>query len=199
MKRTAVVLAVVFMIAWAIPAVSSDVALSFMPTSTVVPLGTPVNVMVQADPGLNTIGNYDFAVTYDPSIVHLAVVSWYGLDHLGASIRDATFGPGIVYMFESSFETPGDLVTLQSGASKPFGLFVLSFNTVGLGTTALNFVPTSGGGYPLIVGDEMGNPYNNVTSTAGSITVTGDAAVPEPASVLLLGCGTLAFLLRRKR
>ncbi len=71
-----------------------------------------------------------------------------------------------------------------------FTLATLSFNAVGLGTTALSFVPGVAG---FAVSDGFGDPLS-ITANDGSV----DVVAPEPGTLLLLGAGLGVLALRAR-
>lgn len=166
------------------------ISLSFVPPSQEVLVGDLVTVDVVAS-GLEAVvpeeivSAYDLDVSYDPGILQALSVTFGSL--LGFSLQNFDLSvPGVVDVAELSLESDTVLAALQPDS---FILATLSFNAVGIGTSALEFVPD------LIFGiDVKGRDAQvlSLTASSGSATV-----VPEPGTLSLLGSGlAVAILLR---
>lgn len=173
------------------------ISLDFVPATQTVQLSDLVMVEVVISGltagGDDSVGDFDLDVTYDASLLTASGVTF------GTELGDGFFTSlqsfslatsGVVDLAEISF-----LFDL-SGQSASFTLATLSFNTVGVGTSALTFSQS-------IVGDAFGVDLNP-TSGTGSVTVenTGPNPIPEPSTMLLLGtglAGLAAWRLRRQQ
>lgn len=139
-----------------------------------------------AGPGGSLLGGFDITIGWDDSILDL--FGWV-TDPSGAlgvaPLEIVTDGSGQINFFVVSFEF--DLMPFQDQDS-PFSLFTLTFDTIGLGTSPLDFLYLSlsdATGFLPIFPDEI---------IAGEVTVQEPVNVPEPSSLLLLltGIGLLA-------
>lgn len=137
------------------------------------------------------VGAYDIDIGYDPALLDVSAVAWPD-NFLGVSLRDAVFGSGTVNVAETSLASVADLAAAQSG-NNPIRLFELLFiGGPGLGTSPLTFDR-------LMLADGNAGVLGAGNTPAGSITVTGKGAVPEPGSALWLIFGLSSIALLRKR
>jgi hypothetical protein len=145
-----------------------------------------------------SLGVFDVNVSYDPAILQLTGVV-FGDPMMGdqldlfalGNLQDASGSAGLMTLFELSFDSVDDLNHLQADR---FTLATLDFKGLSSGVSGLILTVNS-------FGDAEGNPLS-VTTLDASITVgsTGPAAVPEPASALLVVSGVLgSWRLRKKR
>lgn len=181
------------------------VTISFDPVAQTVPVGTSVDVDVVIS-GLgdympDSLGVFDLDVTFDTTIL-----SFTGYQ-LGPYLGDTTFGealdlswgefiPGVVNVAELSF-LESDAFTcifcippyLDDLQPSSFTLATLTFDTLALGTSPLELSIWS-------LGDSWGDPLvaDVINGSIGSI-----AAVPEPATFLLLGSGLFGLGLMRQK
>jgi hypothetical protein len=131
-------------------------------------------------------------VDFDPTILDLVSVTFDSFlgDPVSEALTIISPGVGTVETVEVSFLLPADLALLQDGVSD-FRLFTLTFNTLAVGTSALEFSPSIIG----FLGDALGNPI-----TLDSVGAGGVSAIPEPSTLLLLGSGLVGLVgLRKKR
>ena len=150
-----------------------------------------VNVMVS---DVTDLSVFQFSLAYDASLLSFA--SFAGGSFLGTpadadyDIADITSGLlDFVYGFTYA----------QTGVNGSGGLITLNFNTLGAGTSFLDFSNVL-----FLNSDADGLGDIDITAVNGSLAILpvvidppgGD--VPEPASLLLLGAGAAAFLARRR-
>ena len=159
----------------------AGVVLSFDPaTQTVMmPATASVNLVVSGlgggvSPGL---GGFQFNILYDPIIV-LALDVTFGLDLGDPGLFEAlttsdVTSPGSASLAEISLLAPTDLLAMQSSSS--FVMATIDFQTVGAGTTLLNYDS-------VVLSDESGNKLA-FSAAAGSITVLA----PEPTLGSIVG------------
>jgi len=138
-----------------------------------------------------SIGTYDISVSFDTSLMSFAGLSFgTGLDVLGLGPGEQDFhvsGPGVVNVFENSFDTISDLNSLQPDT---FTLFRVIFNATASGT----------GGLGLLLGaNAIISAEGNVLTPAISGADVHISAVPLPASGMLLLCGLAAVFLLSAR
>ena len=172
MKKTLNILTVagaLFSSVWA-----NAVTLDLLPASSSVHLGDSVQVGLRIS-GLGegtapSLGAYDFLLAFNPAVLGFGGFTFGdsilgNLDLMGfgtvAGFDSAT--PGQLNVFEISLDLTGDLDTLQAGA---FALGTISFNTLGNGTSGLQFTSAA-------FSDAAGNPLS-VQLGSGSVSV------PEP-------------------
>ena len=140
-----------------------------------------------------SIGDFDFRITFDPSIVQPeSVVFGPYLGDPSASealtTADLFSTKGVLEFAEVSLLDPSVLDTLQDPVKgAPMLLGTLAFSPAGLGTTSLDFSLA-------IAGDGFGTnlPLN---TASGSITVVPESS---PVSLVLLGAAALLFAGRRR-
>lgn len=137
---------------------------------------------------------FQFALGYDANL--LSFTGFTGGTFLGApaitdyDIIDVSSGLlGYVY----------GLTYAQTGVNGSGGLITLNFNTLAAGTSFFDFSNVL-----FLNSDADGLGDIDITAVNGAVSIlpvvvtppTGD--VPEPASLLLLGAGAAAFLVRRR-
>ena len=171
---------------------SFGAVISFNPVSQSVLLGEQAIVSVQSSDGY--IGDYDFAVNFDPAILSLASVA-FGTQ-LGApanSIGGSVGAFGTVNVFEASFLSLSGLQTAQAGMTAT--LFTLTFNTLAEGLSALSITPTT-------LGNEEGaDVLTDSRFNTGSIEVVQGITpgVPEPSTFLLIAPALIGIAIRLRR
>ncbi len=179
---------------WAGLGQANAIMLSFDPLSTDATLGSGVNVnLVISGLGVATapsLGAFDLDVNYDSSLLTLSAVTFGDqLDLLGlGSITGETSSMGLVNLFEISLDSTSILDSLQADS---FSLATLSFNTLGVGSSLLDYSN-------VILSDAAGTPLE-AGLTDGNINVLRPpGAVPEPAMLWLMGLGLAGMGLGRK-
>jgi len=160
----------------ALPGWASAYALSILPGSQSVGLGSEVSISVMVSntqPG--GLGSYDFQFNFDPTVLAFDRVT----DGAGLGL---TFGLGFndlgnaLLLSDFSLESQTDLLALQAA---DFTLFTLVFDTRAVGTSSLGL---SG----VTLSDAAGTIVS-FSATGGSVTVVTGASVPEPATWALVG------------
>jgi hypothetical protein len=180
---------------------SATIILGVEPSSQTVGVGDAFSVGLVisgldsfAAPSLST---FDLDISYDPIILAFSSVS-FGDPILGDQLdlvglgryTDFSDSNGTINMYELSFDSVDDLNDLQPDS---FILATVSFDALFAGNTALTLRINA-------FGDAMGDPLGEITLGGGSVTVTGAAPVPEPATILLLAAGMGGLgLVRRRR
>ena len=160
----------------ALPGWASAYALSILPGSQSVGLGSEVSISVMVSntqPG--GLGSYDFQFNFDPTVLAFDRVT----DGAGLGLA---FGLGFndlgnaLLLSDFSLESQTDLLALQAA---DFTLFTLVFDTRAVGTSSLGL---SG----VTLSDAAGTIVS-FSATGGSVTVVTGASVPEPATWALVG------------
>ncbi len=138
-----------------------------------------------------SLSTYDLDISFDDTILDFSSVTFgdpvlgdqLNLMGLGSEIEIKEPSPGVVNIFELSFDFPEDLNDLQADR---FTLATLTFDTVAVGASPLNLSIID-------LGDALGDPLTaNVSSS--SVTVSNQqVTVPEP-SFTLLGFGLMIGL-----
>ena len=170
--------------------------LTFAPLNQSVALGSQLSVDVLVT-GLSNdfVGDFDFFVEWDASLLFLdSLIFGDALDDgLGLSLQDVDSSTmGTVNVAELSYGA----LTNQDGFFD-LTLFTLTFDTLGLGTSILDFLGNIGGDPSLALGDGIGGSYQTGFDM-GSITITS-ASVPEPGQMALLVVGLIGVAFARKK
>jgi hypothetical protein len=141
-----------------------------------------------------SLSTFDLDISFDPTIIGFNSIS-FGDPVLGDQLDLFGFGsltsfdnslPGIVNMFELSFDLPSELDAFQADS---FTLATLTFDALSAGTSFL--------GIPfMILGDSFGSPLA-ASSIAGTATVSPTATVPEPGTIVLLVLGLFGMAASR--
>ncbi len=174
------------------PRPSHAITIGFEPAAASVSLGDTLDVAVMISGlGGEIVSAYDLDIGYDPSILSATGVSFgsllNGSDPLNSFQIFDLSTPGVIDLAELSLLSDLDLAGLQSDT---FALATLSFSTLAVGTSPLNFVPD-----PVFGIDVKGSNAQvlQLDVQRGSVTVA--ASVPEPNTLMLLGAGLVFALL----
>ena len=142
-----------------------------------------------AAPSLST---YDLDLKYDSNQLSF-VGAAFGDPVLGNQLDLLNFGSnltaaeisssGVVNLFELSFDSPGELNSLQADS---FTLATLTFNVLGAGTSQFDIVINA-------LGDADGNSLGDVTATSVAITT-----VPLPPASFMMFSGLFAVLATKR-
>ncbi|WP_018013381.1 PEP-CTERM domain protein [Teredinibacter turnerae] len=162
---------------------ANAITIDILPTEQTVLLGDQVGVDIWvSDLGDNfALGDFDFDLTFDSSIISFDSVSFGS--GLGDSWQDYSATDGLLNLNELSWETAGSLLTNQP---MNFSLATILFNTEAIGSTQVSFSTV------WALGDQWGNPFDFTTSD-GTINVIGGVnPVPLPGSLPLMLSGLIA-------
>lgn len=178
------------------PVFAVPIPIEFVPQNQVVELGNQVTVDVVTTPGLDSLGlpilvtEFDIIVNWDITLMALADITF-----------GSALGGGGFNSLQSAFDLGGgsanaaelsllfDFTGLQDGSA--FTLFSLTFDTLAIGTSALNISRS-------IMGDFFGAPLEAAPGT-GSIEIIEATAIPEPSTLLLFITGLVTLVAARRR
>lgn len=141
---------------------------------------------------------------YNLSEIRVALRMEGDTDQMLVSLRSDSAGqPGTTlesFTLTSAFGANTTGVYTMTSGSNPLmtaGTYYVTIETIGgaAGKWSLN---NGAGQGAMVVSNDGGSSWGGFTDTNGAISVAGILAVPEPASMLVLGLGAMA-LIRRKR
>jgi len=177
---------------------ATAITIEFIPPSQSVSVGstTTMDLVISGlrDREAPSLGVFDLDVGFDSSILNFSGATFGNqLDLFGlGSLQGVIAGVGTVNLFELSFDLADGLDDLQAGS---FLLATLSFEALASGSSALSLSINA-------LGDSLGDPLE-AEVIGGTIRSVGNvSAVPEPASLPLIGIGVLsmiALVMRRNR
>jgi general secretion pathway protein D len=161
---------------------ASAATISIEPTSSTMSAGGTVNVSVQVT-DVTDLYAYQFDLFFNPAVLSTTTVSEGGFLSSGGS---TFFVPGTIDNVAGTVTlTAGALEGPVPGVSGSGVLATVLFTGVGLGASPVTLSN-------VVLLDSTGTDIAT-SIQSGSVTV-----IPEPASVMLLGCGVLAGLIARK-
>lgn len=188
MKNTTIAAIGTALALWAaLPA--SAITIEFSPSSQTVNVGssTSVDLVISGlgDGAAPSLGTFDLDVGFDSSVLSFSGATFGDqLDLFGlGSFQDVIAGVGTVNLFELSFDFVDDLDAFQQ---QSFVLATLSFDALAGGSSALSISVNA-------LGDSNGDSLE-AELVAGNINVQRVSAVPEPASLPLIGIGILSMI-----
>ena len=177
----------------AVSAASADTILSVQPFGQSVMLGSQalvdLNIAGLGDPP--SLGTFDININFDPTILSFNnflfgdLALGDQLDPTGGAntINFINPGFGTVEMFEISLDSATTLNSLQASS---FTLGVLTFDTIGGGTSSLDVTINA-------LGDADGNALSESVQNGG-VSVS---AVPEPSTIYLSCAALFAMVILR--
>ncbi len=152
------------------------------PTSNTTSVGGAFNIAVQVT-GVSDLYAYQFDLSFGPAVVSITNVTEGGLLPSGGS---TFFFPGAIDNVSGTLTlTAGSLQGPVPGVNGSGTLATVLFTGVGFGATPVTLSN-------VVLLDSAGSDIAGTTIQNGSVTV-----VPEPMSVMLLGCGVLGGLIAR--
>lgn len=164
--------------------------ISVNPTAQTQTVGSPTTIsLLITGLGAGTapsLGTFDIDIAFDPVLLSFVTATFGNqLDILGlGSLQITTPGTGTVNLFELSLDTVDDLNNLQAGS---FTLAMLTFDTIAVGTSALNLTVNA-------LGDADGQAISSILEN-GTLTIEDTAGNPIPEPSYALPIGSLLLLL----
>lgn len=164
------------------------------PSTQTIAIGSPFSVDLYisglGSGGPPSLGTFDLSLGFDSAILAFASASFGSqLDILGlGSLQFATPGSGTVNLFELSLDSIDDLNNLQLDS---FALATLTFDTVGIGTSALTLNLNA-------LGDAEAQSLSATLQNGFATVQDGASPVPEPHYLVPLGCFLLTVTFRRR-
>jgi hypothetical protein len=167
---------------WVSPVLA--ISLGFVPSTQTVGLGAFDVDVVISDLSGEIVSAFDLDVTYDATNLNATGVTFgplLGDPFLFEAVEDFDLSiSGVVDFAELSLLFDFELDAIQPDT---FTLATLTFDAIAVGTSSLDFI-WNGSNY--IIG--RNGLVLNISSTPGSVS-----AVPEPATILLVGSGLIGF------
>ncbi len=167
---------------------NSAISLSFNPQTQVDSLiGIGIIISGLGASSAPSIATYDLDILFDAS--HLAFASaelgdHLDIFHLGTNLTTVGLtGPGVLNIYELSFDLPDDLNTVQSDS---FTLAVLNFDVLNAYSSQLNLVVNA-------LGDADGNP---LVANVSSAVIN---PVPLPPAFFMMSSGLFSLVAIRKK
>ena len=152
------------------------------PASSTTAVGAAVNIAVRVT-DVTDLYAYQFDLSFNPTVLSTTSVTEGGFLPSGGS---TFFLPGTIDNVSGTLTlTAGSLQGPVPGGSGSGALATVQFVGVGLGASSVTVSN-------VVLLDSLGGDITTTTVQNGSVTV-----VPEPKSVMLLGCGVLAGLIAK--
>jgi hypothetical protein len=191
-----VCLSYLLMLTYTAPA--QAITIDLLPEQQEVDVNTSASVEIMIsglfDGAAPSLGVFDLNIMYDTSMLSFSGLSGvtFGdqldLSGFGSAQAIDNNSPGLINLFELSFDLPDSLNNLQQPS---FTLATLTFETIAAGISKLGLEVNT-------LGDANGDPLTADTNGA-EIKVVQSTLIPEPASLLLLLTGMAGMYWLRDR